>query len=131
MTGRICAVAMAIAALLSLGGCGGGGSRKETNVVQGVHVAAVIPVHETEYRLQPSLIHIDRFGYYGLRAINDGKVAHALAIKGHGLDKRTPAIKPHDSATMLVFFRKAGRYELYCPVDGHAEKGMKGTVKVH
>jgi hypothetical protein len=140
LTGRIGTLAVvAVGSSLALAGCGGGGgsttattsTSAQGTVIQNTHVLRVIAVHETEYSLAPKLIHIQRFGYYGLKAINDGKVPHALALHGHGLHQRTGEIAPGRSRTMLVFFRKAGNYLLYCPLDGHARKGMKATVRVH
>ena len=127
MVGRIRTVVFIAAASLVLGGCGGG----STTVVQGIRVLKIIDVHETEYALSPKSIHIKRFGYYGIKAVNDGTAAHALAVEGHGIDKKTANVAPGKSATLLVFFRKAGKYTLYCPIDGHEQKGMKATVKVH
>jgi hypothetical protein len=132
-----------------LAGCGGGGTTTSTaksgttsgatsiesapagTVVEGTHVLAVVDVHETEFKLDPASIRFERFGYYGIRAINDGTVPHALAIAGHGLAKRTKESAPGKSETMLVLFSKAVRYVLTCPSDGHAQKGMTATVRVH
>jgi uncharacterized cupredoxin-like copper-binding protein len=94
-------------------------------------VLKTIAVHETEFALSPKTIRIERFGYYGIEAINDGEDTHALAIEGPGVDKRTGDIAPGESETLLVFFTKAGTYRLYCPVDGHEAQGMTATVRVH
>jgi uncharacterized cupredoxin-like copper-binding protein len=58
---------------------------------------------------------------------NAGKYAHALSIKGAGVSKRTPLIKPGKSAVLVVTLR-SGRYALWCPVPGHAAQGMKATL---
>jgi hypothetical protein len=58
---------------------------------------------------------------------NAGKYAHALSIKGAGVSKRTPLIKPGKSAVLLVTLR-SGRYALWCPVPGNAAQGMKATL---
>jgi uncharacterized cupredoxin-like copper-binding protein len=60
---------------------------------------------------------------------NAGKYAHALSIKGAGVSKRTPLIKPGKSAVLLVTLR-TGRYALWCPVPGHAAQGMKATLSL-
>ena len=121
---------LCVAALsVLLVGCGGGSDGEL--VVQGVRVLEIVEVHETEWNLAPRSIRIERFGYYGLEGINDGSVTHALAIEGHGIDKRTGDIPPGGSATIAVLFRKAGTYSLTCPLPGHAQKGMKATVRVH
>jgi hypothetical protein len=58
---------------------------------------------------------------------NAGRYAHALSIKGKGVSKRTPLIKPGKSAVLLVDLR-SGTYALWCPVPGHAAQGMKATL---
>lgn len=60
---------------------------------------------------------------------NAGTYAHALAIKGAGVSKRTPLIKPGKTAVLLVDVR-SGRYALWCPVPGHAAQGMKATLSL-
>jgi uncharacterized cupredoxin-like copper-binding protein len=88
-------------------------------------------VHETEHALSPKVIRIERFGYYGIQAINDGTTTHALAISGPGVNNKTGNVEPGKSETMLVFFQNAGKYKLYCPIDGHEQKGRRATVRVH
>ena len=137
MAARLYALALGVAVVMLVAGCGGGGSGGSTTdttaaTVQGVRVLRVIDVHETEWKLTPSSIRIERFGYYGLRGVNDGTVAHALRLSGPGIPGKTTAeIPPGDSKTMLVFFRRVGTYALTCPIDGHEQKGMKATVTVH
>src|SRR5215468_413207 len=106
MAGRAYALALGVAAAMLLGGCGGGGnSSTNAPAVRGVRVLRVIDVHETEWKLTPASIRIERFGYYGLRGVNDGSVAHALALSGPGIAaKSTGEIAPGDSKTLLVFF---------------------------
>jgi uncharacterized cupredoxin-like copper-binding protein len=61
---------------------------------------------------------------------NAGKYPHALAISGPGVRlKKTALIKPGKSATLTVTL-KSGTYALWCPVPGHAAKGMKATITV-
>ncbi len=61
---------------------------------------------------------------------NSGKYAHALSIKGGGVTKRTPMIKPGKTATLTVNVKKKGSVALWCPVPGHAALGMKATLAV-
>jgi hypothetical protein len=58
---------------------------------------------------------------------NTGAYPHALAIHGAGVNKRTAVIKPGKSAVLLVDLR-SGSYSLWCPIPGHAVRGMKATV---
>jgi hypothetical protein len=60
---------------------------------------------------------------------NSGEYPHALAIRGAGVSKRTPVIKPGRSAVLVVTLR-SGNYTLWCPVPGHAARGMKATVSL-
>jgi plastocyanin len=61
---------------------------------------------------------------------NTGTYPHALAISGPGLKlKKTPLIKPGKSATLSVTL-KSGTYAIWCPVPGHAAKGMKTSITV-
>ena len=60
---------------------------------------------------------------------NRGKYAHALSIKEGALSKRTALIKPGNTATLTVTLKK-GNVSLWCPVPGHAARGMKATLAV-
>jgi uncharacterized cupredoxin-like copper-binding protein len=61
---------------------------------------------------------------------NVGHYTHALAISGPGVaTKKTALIKPGKTATLKVTL-KAGTYTLWCPVPGHAAKGMKTKLTV-
>ncbi|HEV8463318.1 MAG TPA: cupredoxin domain-containing protein [Gaiellaceae bacterium] len=61
---------------------------------------------------------------------NTGQYPHALSIAGPGIKtKRTPMIQPGKSAVLNVTL-KSGSYTLWCPVPGHAAKGMKTAFKI-
>ena len=55
-------------------------TRQNSLVVQGFHVLAIVDFHEREYAIEPRSIGFQVPGYFGIRAINDGKIAHALSI---------------------------------------------------
>ena len=61
---------------------------------------------------------------------NDGTTTHALEVEGPSGEKKTSDISPGSSATLEVKLDKAGKYEFYCPIDGHKQMGMKGEVTV-
>jgi hypothetical protein len=127
-------IATAVLAALALAGCGGGGkssSKTTPTIVGGFQVADVIEVHETEFSITPKRIPIERFGYYGFKVTNDGTVPHVLEVEGHGIEKKSGEIAPGETKSFAVFFKRAGKYKLYCPLDDHEAKGMVGTVKVH
>ena len=58
---------------------------------------------------------------------NTGKYPHALSISGAGVQTKTKLIQPGKSAVLLVTL-KHGAYSLWCPVPGHAARGMKAKV---
>jgi plastocyanin len=60
---------------------------------------------------------------------NAGTTAHALEVEGPGGESKTGNVDPGGSDTLKVKL-KAGKYEFYCPVDGHKGLGMKGEITV-
>jgi uncharacterized cupredoxin-like copper-binding protein len=118
--------------LLFLAGCGDGGGGSEDKAPSGTKQEAVIKtiqVKETEFKLQPAEITLDKPGTYVFKVVNSGDTVHALEVDGEGIEEETEEIEPNQSAELKVNL-KAGTYELYCPVDGHAEDGMEGKLMV-
>lgn len=111
-------------------GCGTGGGEKGAapSGAKG-SVTETIRIKETEYKLQPSKVTLDKPGTYVFKAVNSGDSVHALEVESEEIEVETEEIDPGRSAELKVKL-KAGTYELYCPVDGHKEKGMEGTVTV-
>jgi len=61
---------------------------------------------------------------------NTGHFPHALAISGPGVKmKKTPTIRPGKTARLRVTLA-AGTYTLWCPIPGHAARGMKTKLAV-
>jgi uncharacterized cupredoxin-like copper-binding protein len=112
------------------GGAGGGrGDDKAPSGAQKGAVVKTIQVKETEFKLEPAEITLDKPGTYVFKAVNSGDTVHALEVEGEGIEEETEEIEPGQSAKLAVKL-KAGTYELYCPVDGHKEEGMEGKVIV-
>ncbi len=57
---------------------------------------------------------------------NRGVLQHDFKIKG----KKTVRLMPGRSATLVVRFARAGRFQFLCTVSGHATGGMKGNLTV-
>ena len=57
---------------------------------------------------------------------NVGHVLHDFSIQG----KKTPLVAPGKTATLVVTFKKKGKFTYLCTVPGHAEAGMKGVFTV-
>jgi len=59
---------------------------------------------------------------------NPSDVPHAVEVEGEGVEEETKTLTK-GTADVTVDL-KAGKYEFYCPVDGHKDAGMKGTLTV-
>jgi uncharacterized cupredoxin-like copper-binding protein len=59
---------------------------------------------------------------------NPSSVPHAVEVEGKGVEDKTKVVTG-GSADLTVDV-KAGKYEFYCPVDGHRQAGMEGTLTV-
>lgn len=145
------ALAVLLVALIGAVGCGGGGgggagegggggqkatpgagattAAGETTAAAGQGVVKTIQIEELEYELNPAKVTLEEPGTYVFVAKNTGQVAHALEIEGQGIEKETENIQPGQSARLKVDL-KPGTYDLYCPVDGHKQRGMDGQIKV-
>jgi uncharacterized cupredoxin-like copper-binding protein len=61
---------------------------------------------------------------------NPSDVPHAVEIEGNGVEEEGETVTKGgvSKATADV---KPGKYEFYCPVDGHKAAGMEGTLTVN
>jgi plastocyanin len=59
---------------------------------------------------------------------NPSSVEHGVEIEGNGVEKVSDIVTK--GKTSVTADLKAGTYEYYCPVTGHKEAGMKGTLTV-
>ncbi len=123
------ACALLLGVLASCGAGGGGGQASKGSKAAAGPVLKTIEVKETEYKLDPAKITLNKPGTYTFKAVNSGSTTHALEIEGKGVEEETEDIGPGQSAELKVSL-KPGKYEIYCPVDGHKEQGMEGTVTV-
>jgi plastocyanin len=107
---------------LLLAACGGTSGTSEG----GGSVRQTIKISEKEYSLNPGTVTVSKTGTYEFKVTNNGTIAHALEIEGNGVEEK----KPGAGATLRVTLTKEGSYELYCPIDGHRNQGMKSSVTV-
>jgi len=56
-------------------------------------------------------------------------VEHGIAVEGNGVDKDGPIVQPGQTSKVTVDL-KPGKYEFYCPFDGHKAAGMTGALTV-
>jgi uncharacterized cupredoxin-like copper-binding protein len=84
-------------------------------------------VHLIEYEIHmPDTLPAGRVAF---NVENGGKENHAFEIEGNGIEQKTDVLT-RGNTTALEVELKPGTYTVYCPVPGHAEKGMKKTVTV-
>jgi plastocyanin len=121
-------MALAAAGVLAMAGCG---EKRETTTggASGSGPAAALTVSETEFKLSPGTLDVHNTGVATVTVKNEGATAHALVIEGPAGETKTGTIPPGRTATLKADL-KPGTYQMYCPIDGHRDKGMKGQVKV-
>jgi uncharacterized cupredoxin-like copper-binding protein len=112
---------------LLLAGCGGNASSSEST--SGA-VIRTIKISEKEFSLTPSHISLSQTGTYEFQVTNDGTITHALEIETGGDEVKTDDIAPGETLAIRPTFSKDGSFEMYCPIDGHKDQGMKGHIGV-
>jgi uncharacterized cupredoxin-like copper-binding protein len=116
-----------IVVALALSGCGSGNGDEGASSTAAASKA--LEVSEVDFKLEPSSLTVDAEGAVTIHAVNNGQTDHALEIEGPGVEEETETISPGASAELTVDL-KPGRYELYCPIGDHRERGMEGTLVV-
>jgi uncharacterized cupredoxin-like copper-binding protein len=122
-----------IPAALALAACGGGnGGSEESGTQTGGSVVQTIQLSEKEFSITPNTVTLSKAGTYEFMVTNDGTTTHALEVEesGGGAEAETDHIAPGESKTLRFTFSGDGSFEMYCPIDGHEDQGMKGTIKV-
>jgi uncharacterized cupredoxin-like copper-binding protein len=126
----------------SSGGGGGYGSSSSSAATKSGASGGVIKtvlIKETEFKLSPSSVTLSKPGTYTFKAENKGSTQHSLEIEGKGVKSEggeggeanlKQVLNPGQSGVLTVTFLRPGTYEMYCPVDGHEQEGMKGEVVV-
>ena len=123
------------------GGGGSSGSSSSAATKSGASGGAIktVLIKESEFKLSPSSVTLSKPGTYKFKAENVGSTQHSLEIEGKGLKSEggkageaqlEQVLDPGQSGVLTVSFQKSGTYEMYCPVDGHEQEGMKGEVVV-
>jgi uncharacterized cupredoxin-like copper-binding protein len=68
-------------------------------------------------------------GTVTLQMDNPSSVPHGVAVEGNGVDKDGKVVQQGGKSTVTVDL-KPGKYSYYCPVPGHKQAGMTGTLTV-
>jgi uncharacterized cupredoxin-like copper-binding protein len=99
-----------------------------------VGAATPVKVNEKEFSIKGVPKTLKHGVKYTITVANKGAFPHDLLFDGKGVDDvgihNKKPIAPGGSAHFNITFPKAGTYEFYCAIKGHAAKGMKGKVTV-
>lgn len=121
------ACVLVLAATLSFTACG---SEDQEEGTPPASAGQTIEISATDFAFDPPTIPLEGAGEYTFRLTNDGGTAHALEIEGAGIEEATTdTIGPGETAEVTVELQD-GEYEMYCPVGGHRDMGMEGTLVV-
>jgi uncharacterized cupredoxin-like copper-binding protein len=122
----------AAAVALTAAACGGSSGGSSSNTPSSSSSAAkgtTVAVTETEFKIA-----LDKTtfapGTYSFVVDDKGKATHALTIEGPGLGEKSSKTLSAGQSTTLTVTLKKGTYELYCPIDGHKQNGMKTHITV-
>ncbi len=93
-----------------------------------------ITITETEFKLDPAQITVPLNTPVHFTVKNAGAVAHNLEFELSSASMQQALfatnLNPGETRTGTFTFTRAGSWVMFCPVDGHANAGMKGTVMV-
>jgi uncharacterized cupredoxin-like copper-binding protein len=129
------AAAALTAVALVVAGCGGGGGSKSSSTSKksasssASSGGATLKETATDFKFDNKNPTVKK-GKVTINLTNKGGTTHAIEVEGKGLEVKANQIKPGQSTKLTVNLTKPGKYEFYCPVDGHKQLGMKGTLTV-
>jgi plastocyanin len=102
----------------SAGSGGGGGS----TIKLGADPGGALKFDKTQLTAKAGNVTID--------FDNPSQTPHAVEVEGNGLEEKKTDTITGSSAKLTLDKLKPGKYEFYCPVPGHKQAGMKGTLTV-
>ena len=117
------ALAVAVAAVALLSGCGGSGGSSQPS--------GSIKVTLTEFKFDPSTISAPN-GKVVFYLVNAGTTSHDLIIRDSSGSRVSGSelISAGDSFVFTVNSIPAGTYTYFCDQPGHEDSGMKGTLTI-
>jgi plastocyanin len=117
-----------IALIVPFAAACGGGDDSSTNGSATAGDNQVIDVTATDFHFGPPAL-TAAAGTVTFTLTNNGQTSHALTIEGNGIEETSETIAPGGTTDLTVDLAE-GEYEIYCPVDGHKDMGMVGTLTV-
>ena len=109
---------------------GGGATQASTTAGGGGGGGQTADMTAVDFKFDPSDTTVDS-GNVSFDLKNGGQQPHSLEIEDvNGQDQEIEGdVAPGQSGTLTVNL-PPGKYEFYCPVDGHKEMGMEGDITV-
>ncbi len=89
-----------------------------------------LTLSESEFKIDPASAKVAKTGEITITVKNMGAVTHALTVQTPSGPVHTGNIAPGAAATLKVNISKPGTYTFFCPIPGHEQAGMKGTLVV-
>jgi plastocyanin len=105
----------------SSGGGGGGGGGKVQTLKLSADPGGALKFDKSSLTAKPGKVEIVMD--------NPSSLPHAVELEGQGLEVSGDTVQK-GGVSKAAGTVKAGKYEYYCPVDGHKAAGMEGTLTV-
>jgi plastocyanin len=127
-----------VAVALVIAGCGGGNSSSSTAATTGSSSGSGGQGQLLKLTADPGgQLRFDtakltaKPGTVTIRMTNPSSAGmdHGITVEGNGVDNDGPTVAPGNTSSVTVTLKK-GTYVYYCPVPGHKQAGMKGTLTV-
>jgi uncharacterized cupredoxin-like copper-binding protein len=83
-----------------------------------------------DFTITPANVTLPKTGKYKIVLFNEGSQLHNVEIDGNGLEAKGKEINFGKTSSFTVDFKKAGSYDMFCPIDSHKDLGMTGTITV-
>jgi plastocyanin len=119
-----------------LAGCGGGSTSTQTAAAtstpaapkgQVIHISAdpggALRFTQSKLTAKPGTVTLV------MKNPTSAGMDHGISIEGHGVDADGPTVSAGSTSTVTATLKK-GTYTYYCPVPGHKQAGMVGTLTV-
>jgi plastocyanin len=120
-------LALLVVAILT--GCGGGDGEGGAGTSEaGAAPSGSLAVSASDFAFEPADLTAEA-GSVSIELVNDGDAPHAITVAGNGVDASSDTIDAGDSTTLTVELED-GVYEIWCPIEGHRDLGMAGTLTV-
>ena len=135
MMRRILGTAVPVAvAVVALAGCGSSSSTTTKAATKSVTLSTS-GAHAVKLSADPNALKFNtttlsaKAGTVTITMNNPSSVQHGIAVEGNGVNQAGKIVGQGGTSVLAVQL-KAGKYTFFCPVPGHRQAGMQGTLTV-